>query len=429
MAADGHVIVIGGGIIGTACAYFLSRSGRPVTLVERGAFGMGCSHANCGLVCPSHVLPLAGPGAIRRAVAALLSRHAPFAIKPRLDPALWSWLYHFARHCNHRDMLAAGHAIQALLQSSRQLYDEVIKAEALDCEWETRGLLYVFQTPKALDHYEETDRLLRQEFGVGAVRYDGEALTDLEPALKSGLAGGYLYETDAHLRPDRLLTAWRRVLEARGVQIVENCQAKDWHCRDGRATALTTGQGDLAADAFVVATGAWTPLLRRQLGCPIPIQPGKGYSITMPRPARCPTLPLIFEEHRVVATPLRSGYRLGSTMEFAGYDTTLQPKRLALLREGARHYLHEPYCEPVEEEWYGWRPMTFDSVPIIDRSKAMANVWIAAGHNMLGLSMAPATGKLVAELIDGQTPHLDPQPYGVARFQTPGRRHLVVDKR
>jgi D-amino-acid dehydrogenase len=156
--------------------------------------------------------------------------------------------------------------------------------------------------------------------------------------------------------------------------------------------------------------------LNRALGCRIPIQPGKGYSITMPRPARCPAIPLLFEEHRVGVTPMQTGYRLGSTMEFAGYDTTLNPRRLALLREGASHYLHEPYTEPIEEEWYGWRPMTPDSVPIIDRSSTYENVLIAAGHNMLGVSMSPATGKLVAELLGGSVPHLDAAPYRLSRF-------------
>jgi D-amino-acid dehydrogenase len=172
----------------------------------------------------------------------------------------------------------------------------------------------------------------------------------------------------------------------------------------------------MAAEAFVVAAGAWTPFLNQHLGCRVPIQPGKGYSITMPRPTICPTLPLVFEEHRVAITPMASGYRIGSTMEFAGYDATLNRRRLEMLRAGARHYLHEPDCEPVQEEWFGWRPMTYDGVPIIDRSPALANVVIAAGHNMLGLSMAPATGKLVAEILAGAPPHLDPKPYLLSRF-------------
>jgi D-amino-acid dehydrogenase len=414
--AGKRAIVVGGGVIGAACAYYLNHSGWEVSIVDQDAFGRGCSHANCGYVCPSHVLPLAVPGAVRAGLKALLQPNGPFTIRPRLDPALWSWLWRFARRCNHRDMLAAGQAIQALLTSSRRLYEKVLSEEAIDCEWQSRGLLFVFHSPKAMDHYAETDRLLRETFHTPARRFDGAALTELEPALKPGLAGGWLYETDAHLRPDKLMSGWRRVLETRGVVIREHCGVTRVIRAGEKAGAVVTRQGELPADAFVFSTGAWTPLLNRELGCRIPIQPGKGYSITMPRPARCPVLPMIFEEHRVGVTPFQSGYRLGSTMEFAGYDTSLNRKRLALLREGARHYLHEPYCDPVEEEWFGWRPMTPDSLPIIDRSPVMSNVIIAAGHNMLGLSMAPATGKLVAELLDEERPHVKPGPYAVSRF-------------
>jgi D-amino-acid dehydrogenase len=251
---------------------------------------------------------------------------------------------------------------------------------------------------------------------MSAQRFDADALAALEPALKPGLAGGWLYENDAHLRPDRLMDEWRRVLTNMGVTIRENCRVRDIVHGGGKATAVRTEGGDLKADAFVLATGALTPRLGRHLGCRIPIQPGKGYSITTDRPPLCPSRPMMFEEHRVAVTPLRSGYRLGSTMEFAGYDGELNRGRLRLLRDGARPYLRQPWGELVREEWFGWRPMTYDSKPIIGRCPALANVLIAAGHGMLGVSMSPATGKLVAELLDG-TPHVDPTPYGVGRFQ------------
>src|SRR5262249_2641444 len=148
----------------------------------------------------------------------------------------------------------------------------------------------------------------------------------------------------------------------------------------------------------------------------IPIQPGKGYSLTTSRPTRCPTLPMIFEEHRVAVTPMHSGYRLGSMMEFVGYDASISPKRIGYLTHAAGLYLHDPVGEAVEEEWFGWRPMTPDGLPLIGPSPAMSNVCLAAGHNMLGLSMAPATGRLVAEMLDGREPHLDPRPYSPARF-------------
>ncbi|MCA9045883.1 MAG: FAD-dependent oxidoreductase, partial [Planctomycetaceae bacterium] len=161
--------------------------------------------------------------------------------------------------------------------------------------------------------------------------------------------------------------------------------------------------------------GSWTPFLNKELGCSIPIQPGKGYSITMARPARCPRYPMILEECHVAITPFHEGYRVGSTMEFAGYDTSLNPRRLSYLRTGASQYLHEPTAEPVEEEWYGWRPMTWDGKPYIDRSPRFENVWVAAGHNMLGISMGPSTGKLIAELLDGTPTHIDISPFRIGR--------------
>jgi len=411
-----HAVIIGGGVIGTACAYFLMRSGWRVTIVEKGAHGSGSSHGNCGLVCPSHVLPMAEPGMVAKGLTALFQKNSPLRIKFRMDPALWSWLVHFALRCNHRDMMEAARGIQPLLESSPDLYRELIEREGLQCEWETRGLLFVYRSRDRMDAYALTDRLLADSFHCPAQRYDCDAMLELEPALKPGLAGGWYYHDDAHLRPDKLMRSWREVLETGGVTILENCGFRGFRRQSGRAVAALTAQDGVTADAFVVAAGAWTPTLNLELGARVPIQPGKGYSLTMPRPSICPVIPMIFPETRVAATPFQSGYRLGSTMEFSGYDTTIAPNRLQLLRGGAAPYLREPECEPIEERWYGWRPMTWDSLPIIDRSPAMDNVFIAAGHNMLGLSMAPATGKLVAELLGGDEPFLDLRPYRISRF-------------
>lgn len=413
MISGRRVIVIGGGVIGTACAYYLAREGWQVTLLDQGKMGRGCSHGNCGYVCPSHVLPLAAPGALRMALKSLFQPNSAFRVKPRFDFRLWSWFWKFARRCNRRHMLEAGRGIQALLNSSRRLFDELLASEQIECEWETRGLLFVFRSQKAMAHYAETDHLLREEFQLAAERHEGDSLLNLEPALKPSLAGGWHYQGDAHLRPDRLLASWRRVLQSLGVVFCEDCSLQDFVKEGSEATAAVTPQGHLEADAFVVATGAWTPLLHRQLGVRLPIQPGKGYSITMPRPVLCPNIPLIFEEDRVAITPMQSGYRIGSMMEFAGYDSTIHSRRLEVLQRGARHYLHEPLAEPIEEAWFGWRPMTYDGLPLIDRSPTLSNVFIAAGHNMLGLSMAPATGRLIAEFISNRPPHLPLEPYSV----------------
>ena len=247
-------------------------------------------------------------------------------------------------------------------------------------------------------------------------------MLDIEPALKAGIGGAWHYEDDCHLRPDKLITDLRKRLESRGVEFVEYMDVKKFRTdagTEGLARAVSNGAGGIKsveADQFVVATGALTPFLNKHLGCRIPIQPGKGYSLTMAAPARMPKIPIIFDSSHVAVTPMQSKYRIGSTMEFVGYDTSINPQRLQLLRDAAAKHLVDPYCEPVEEEWFGWRPMVWDGKPIIDRSPAMKNVWIAAGHSMLGLSMAPATGQLVKELMIGEKPHVDPNHFAVGRF-------------
>ncbi|OWK44496.1 D-amino acid dehydrogenase small subunit [Fimbriiglobus ruber] len=409
-------MVVGGGVVGAACAYYLAKAGRTVTVLDRAGFGAGCSHANCGYVCPSHVLPLAGPGAIWSTLKTMFSRNSP--LKVRLGVVLRNpgWFLGFARRCTDRRMMSAGGAIHGLLTSSRRLYDDLIRGEQVECEWETKGLLFVYRSQQAMDHYAATDRLLRERFDTPARRLDGDSLTALEPSLKPGLAGGWLYEGDAHLRPDRLMGEFRRVLTGLGVEIREHSPVAGFLYSGGRAAGVRTATGDVPADDVVVATGAWTPKFARELGCRIPIQPGKGYSVTFPRSTTGPAYPMIFEEDRVAVTPFRSGFRIGSTMEFAGYDERLNRGRLALLTAAAGEYLRDPAFGPATDEWWGWRPMTPDGVPVIGPSPALPNVWLAAGHNMLGLSMAPATGKLVAEMITGSRPHLDPSPYAATRF-------------
>ena len=416
--ANRSAVVVGGGVIGTACAYYLTRAGWRITVVEKGTVGGGCSHANCGYVCPSHVLPHAGPGAVWNTLKTLFQKNSPLKVRPGTVLANLGWFLGFARRCNEKDMFAAATGIQALLNSSRQLYDELLERERIDCEWEAKGLLFAFRTRKVFEHFAHVDAsILQKDFHLPVEQFNADELLKLEPSLKPGsVSGGFLFKSDAQLRPDRLMSGWRKVVESAGGVFREHCEFAGFVEKAGRAVAAKTTHGEIEADAFVVAAGAWTPLLNAHLGCKVPVVPGKGYSITMPRPAACPAYPLIFEEHRVAVSPFQSGYRIGSTMEVAGYDTSMNRDRLKLLLDGAAFYLKEPTCEPVQEEWWGWRPMVYDGKPIIDRSPKLPNVMIAAGHGMLGLSMATGTGKLVGELLNGGLPHVDPAHFSVSRF-------------
>ena len=410
------VAVVGGGVIGAMCAWYLNRSGFKVTVIDRDKFGAACSHGNCGYVCPSHVLPLPQPGAVTDTLKTLVQPNSPLKVKIGYTPTLWKWFWNFSRKCNQRDMMESAAGRHLLLQHSQQLFKSLIADEGIECEWQERGLLFVFQNQHHFEAYEKTNDMLAEHFGVSAKPYDSQQLTELEPALKPGLGGGWHYQGDCHLRPDKLMSALRSKLESEGVQFVEDFSVDTFHRSSSHATAVCNDTNSIEADAFVVATGALTPFLNKHLGCNIPIQPGKGYSLTMPHPTKTPRIPLILEQHRVAVTPLNAKYRIGSTMEFAGYDTSIDPKRLSLLKKSAEAYLQDPHADPIEEEWFGWRPMTWDGKPIIDRSPNMKNVWIAAGHNMLGLSMATGTGHMIDSMVRGEKCEVDSSHFQLSRL-------------
>jgi len=416
MTGDSKTIIIGGGVIGAATAYYLAKSGRAVTIVEGGEFGRGCSHANCGLVSPSHVLPLAEPGAVGKTLRMMLQRNSPVSVKPRFDPALWKWLAAFARQCKPNLMLRAALAIDPLLRRSREMYEELIAKELSDCEWQADGALFVYKSSEPFEKYAKADKLIQEQVGLAAERLSEHELLELEPSLKPGLAGGWRYEIDAHLRPNKLMNAWRKTLTDLGVEIVEQTTVTRLRVEGDVAVSLETANGSYDTANVVVAAGYRTPEFARQLGGKIPIQPGKGYSLTMDRPAVCPQMAVHFVEHKVVATPFASGYRLGSMMQFNGNDTRLDQKRIELLKNVAGFYLHEPTHETVQEEWTGLRPMMYDGIPLIGRSVKLRNAYIAGGHGMLGLSMAPATGRLISEMINEEEPFIDIEPYAPKRF-------------
>jgi len=234
--------------------------------------------------------------------------------------------------------------------------------------------------------------------------------------LARNSGGAFYYADDAQVRPDRLAMAWTEKLRDDGVTFLEDCAAESLEITGGRLSQLRTSQGALHADHYVIAAGAWSTHFARQLGCHIPIEPGKGYSVTMQRPELCPRYPMLLPDHHVGVTPFKDGYRLGSMMEFVGFDTSIPASRIQQLREAAQPYLLEPFTDVVQETWYGWRPMTWDSLPIIGRVPQLENTYLATGHNMLGLSLATGTGKLVAEIVQRQTPHIDPDPYSPSRF-------------
>ena len=408
------VLIIGGGAIGLATALALLDAGRGVRILEAGAVGGGASHGNCGTITPSHAPPLAAPGVVAQALRWMFTPDAPLYLKPRVDPALWHWLLRFAARCNPRDWRQSTQARAALLNDARARLADWVSRYGLQCEFEEEGLDYVFRDPRKFQQYVDESVVLKT-FGIATQVFGGTDYEREEPAMLPGVAGAIRFPGDARLRPDRYVAELARVVRERGGVIEEQCRVDRLEpTSDG--VRLATSQGERKGGEAVIALGAWTPAFARRLGIRAPIQPGKGYSITYSRPARVPRHPMVLKDRSVCVTVWDSGFRLGSTMEFSGHDDTLNATRLAALERGAREFLREPVGAEVHERWCGWRPMTWDDLPLLGRAPGQRKVWIAAGHGMLGISMSTATGQLMADLMTGRPPAFDPSPYRPERF-------------
>ena len=408
MGERSDILIVGAGVSGLASALALLERGRSVRVVDAGRVGGGSSHGNCGTLTPSHAGPLHAPGMVVRALRWMLTPDAPFYVRPRLDPALWQWMLRFASRCNPRDWQSSARGRAAILNASREAFPQWVAAYGLDCE---------FRDPAEMEAYVRQLPALA-ELGVAAEVIDGRDYLAQEPALLDGVAGAVRYPGDAHLRPDRYVAELARAVRARGGIVEEHCEALAV-AADGPRMRVATAKGVREAGDVLLAAGAWSPLLAKSLRLDWlrnAMQPGKGYSITYSRPGRVPRRPLTLHERRVCVTVWQDGFRLGSTMEFSGHDSTLNRRRLDALERGAREYLREPVGAVKREEWYGWRPLTWDDLPIIGRAPGHDRLWLATGHGMLGVSMSPATGRLAAELMTGAAPHIDPAPYAPSRF-------------
>ncbi len=415
MGSNNDVIIIGGGIIGLACAHYLIKENISVRIIEQDIIGSGASHGNCGLLYFSGVIPLCSPGVVKHEIYRTILGKSPLYIKPTLDTGLILWLLKFAAHCNAAHMDAASKAKNDILRYSLDLFETLFSEHDIECDFEKKGLLLLFKNKKYFEEYKSTNAFL-ENFGFGATALDRDEALQLEPAIHKNIAGAWYNKHDWHLRPEMLVDSWKKLLIKKGLIIEEKCKIIDFEIKQGKIRHANTITGRYKADAFILATGAWTPEIKKQLKLNIPVQPGKGYSITMERPDQSCEIPCIFYEKNIVATPWKTGYRLGGTMEFSGFSDALNKKRLSGLISGAKEYLNTPVGQSTLEEWTGLRPMTYDDLPIIDKSPRQDNLFIATGHGMLGLTLATGTGKAICDMICNEKAQINLAPFSMDRF-------------
>jgi D-amino-acid dehydrogenase len=417
--SSADVFIIGGGVIGVCTAYYLAEQGARVTLVEQGQIAAGSSYGNAGLIVPSHSIPLANPGALASGLKWMLDPESPFYIKPRLDFALVDWLLRFTLACAPGRMRKAIPVLRDLGRASSALHKELAALDGLDCGYAQTGLLMLYNTERGLEDGLKEAHLL-QEFGLAAEVLDGGQVRKLEPSLRPETVGGTFFPGDAHFTPANFMRGLALQVEKKGVCIRTDTQVLGFETAGRKVTKVRTTRGDFQPGQVVLAAGSWSPSVARELGLKIPIQAAKGYSITVKRPAANHGIPLLLGEARVAVTPMVSAagpvLRFAGTLELVGHDFSVKQRRVNAILRAARGYLGGMENLELVEIWRGLRPCTPDGLPIIGRPPSLDNIIVAAGHATLGMSLGPITGKLVAQLVNGETPALDLGPLRVDRF-------------
>jgi len=410
MSTSRSVIVCGGGIVGLCTAHYLAQGGFAVTVIERNPEGAdSCAQGSAGYVSPSHVEPISAPGMVWQGLKWMTSSRSPFYIKPRLDPELMRWGWLFARSCTPEHRLRAAPVLAQHCLESRKLFVELAEKMGNRFEFETQGLFNLCKTPEKLAAYEKGLAALANSVGVEAKILTPQQVAQLEPGARMDIAGAVYFPIDAHISPRKFMPAMVALLKQQGVKIHWGTTVYGWRSEGGRVTGVSTSAGELTADEYVLSTGSWAAETIHDLGLRLPMQAGKGYSLTIERPRFKLKKPMILSERRVAVTPMGETLRFGGTMEIAGHVDRVRPERIEQIKAAAQVYFPEMSAADFDDikPWFGYRPVSPDGMPYIGRFGRQANLTAACGHAMLGITLAPITGYVVTELLAGKKPSVD----------------------
>ena len=410
-------VVVGAGAVGLACAYALARRGLEVTVIDKGEPGAACSRGNAGWIVPSLSAPIPEPGLGLRSLGWILRRQSPLFIDPKAVVGMAGWLWSFWRHCNPADYHAGITALAELNRETMPLFD-ALEADGVEFEMHRRGLLYLCLEERQLQRELEALESL-EEFGVARPEVlDAARLRELQPGLSEAVIGACHVAGERHVRPETLTAGLAERLVELGAELHPGVEVLGALRRGKRVNALESSRGRFSGDQFLIAAGAWSGLVARQLGVKLPIQAGKGYSITFDEPDWSARLPLSLGEAHIACTPFEGGMRFSGTMELSGINERLDRRRVAEIRRAVGRYLVHVPNGRREHEWVGMRPLTPDGLPLIGRLPPFENLFVAAGHAMLGITLAPATGERIAGLMTASGSPVRPDPFDPARFRS-----------
>lgn len=418
MSGNG-VAIVGAGIVGVACALSLQRDGFAVTLIDRAQPGAGTSSGNAGCLSPGSIVPLAMPGLLRQMPSWLLDSNGPLTVRPGYALKAAPWLVRFVAASRRSAVQAQAAALHDLLTPAIEAYAPLIEEAGASQLIHRRGHLVVYETMEGFAK-DAGGWELRRRHGVPFDVLKGAELRQMVPDLSPGLAAGVLVPGNAHCTdPQRFCELMFEAFLRRGGAYLQR-RADAILFRDNKPAKLRTDAGDVGFDSLVVAAGAWSHLLARQLGLRVPLESQRGYHVMLSRSSVSPSMPVVSGERKFIATTMDGGLRLGGTVEFGGLDGPEDWSRARSILDQARHLF--PDLPPSHSSdagirlWSGHRPCLPDSLPVIGPSPRHANVFFAFGHGHLGLTGAAVTARAMSALLACRPPGMDLAPFRVDRF-------------
>jgi D-amino-acid dehydrogenase len=420
-SGDAPVVVVGAGAVGLAAAHYFAQAGIPVEVVERAAIGSGASWGNAGWVCASHSAPIPAPGVTRYVLRSLGRPDSPLYLRPSLDPALARWALRFWRSCRRAQFARGYAAIAELNRGTFELF-EALRAGGVETTLRTPGLVHAFLSADAARDHLAVQRMMA---GAGYELPDDVALGDdvraLDATLGPEVAAGYHVRGEGLVDPDRFVGSLAAALVRSGGRVHEGVAVTGVERSNGSVVAVRTSAGELRCRAVVVAAGTWSARLLRDLGHRLPLQAGKGYSFSV-RLEAAPRHPLYLGDKHVVVSPINGSTRIAGTMELSGDNRRLDWRRIVAVADASRHYLGRWYEHPddlmglIRDPWVGGRPLLPDGLPVIDRLPGQDNLFVTTGHGMLGITLAPASGRALTDfMLEGRRPTVL-EPFRFDRF-------------
>ncbi len=418
------VVVIGGGIIGISSAICLAERGAKVIVIEKNKARDICSYGNAGWITPCFALPLAMPGMFFKSLKWMIDPNGPLYIKPSPSVDLMNWLIRFLKAMNTKQAMSATEALVKLSRKSLELYRNLAQDKTLSFDYQEKGLLMVAES-------EESHRALLEElnyvskFGVRGEVFTESQVKEKEPQLKCNLKGGLFFPDEVHVDPNLLLSAMKKKAIHLGVTIMEDTTFLKVKKSQSKITKVvvknntTSNETELDADCVVLATGSWSKSIAPSLNITAPIFGGKGYSMRLPNSHPPIGQPIMVLDRKLAITPHENYLRIAGTLELVDQDFSITTRRANNILKGAQFCLGldpKTTLSDVEDLWAGLRPCSPDGVPMIGAVKNYDNLFVAIGHQMLGLQSGFGTGYLIADLIEGKKSDLDAAVFDPNRF-------------